>query len=273
MFLKQKIQNNMSNLLSGKTGLIMGIANEMSIAWHIANACKANGAELCLTYPNQTMESRVTKLGQELGCQNLFECDVSSQESIQKACDAIKQKYGKLDFIVHAVAFSDKNELKGRYVDTSAENFANTMNISCYSLTAVTRHLAPIMKDGGSILTLSYYGAEKAIPNYNVMGVAKAALETSVKYLALDLGVDGIRVNAISAGPIRTLAAAGISDFRRMLNWSEKNTPLRRNVTGEDIGGAAVFLLSNASSGVTGEIMHVDCGYHAVGMKLEDDEK
>jgi enoyl-[acyl-carrier protein] reductase I len=263
----------MTKLLAGKTGLIMGIANDMSIAWHIAKACQENGAELCLTYPNQAMESRVLKLGNELGCQNFFECDVSSQESIQDACDKIKSTHKKLDFIVHAVAFSDKNELKGRYVDTSAANFANTMNISCYSLTAVAKHLSPIMTDNGSILTLTYYGAEKAISNYNVMGVAKAALETSVKYLALDLGVDGIRVNAISAGPIRTLAAAGISDFRKMLQWNEKNSPLRRNVTGEDIGGTAVFLLSNASSGITGEIMHVDCGYNAVGMKLDDEEK
>ena len=260
----------MTKLLAGKTGLIMGIANDMSIAWHIAKACRENGAELCLTYPNEIMQSRVLKLGNELGCQSFVECDVSSQESIQNGCNQIINTHNRIDFIVHAVAFSDKNELKGRYVDTSAENFSNTMNISCYSLTAITKYLSPIMTNGGSILTLSYYGAEKAIPNYNVMGVAKAALETSVKYLALDLGADAIRVNAISAGPIRTLAAAGISDFRKMLQWNEKNSPLRRNVTGEDIGGAAVFLLSNSSSGITGEIMHVDCGFNAVGMKLDD---
>lgn len=259
-------------MLSGKKGVILGIANEMSIAWHIAKACNDNGAEICLTYPNEMMKSRVTKLGEQLGTQHYFECDVADQKSIESACDQLKQVYGEIDFIVHAVAFSDKNELKGRYVDTSPENFTNTMNISCYSLTAIAKHLSPIMSNEGSILTLSYYGAEKAIPNYNVMGVAKAALETSVKYLALDLGIDGIRVNAISAGPIRTLAAAGISDFRRMLQWNEKNSPLRRNVTGEDIGGAAVFLLSRASSGITGEIMHVDCGYNALGMKLDDVE-
>ncbi len=259
-------------MLSGKKGVILGIANEMSIAWHIAKACKENGAEMCLTYPNEVMQSRVTKLGTELGVKHYFQCDVANQESIESSCNEIKSVYGGIDFIVHAVAFSDKNELKGRYVDTSPENFSNTMNISCYSLTSISRHLSPIMSKEGSILTLSYYGAEKAIPNYNVMGVAKAALETSVKYLALDLGIDGIRVNAISAGPIRTLAAAGISDFRRMLNWNEKNSPLRRNVTGEDIGNAAVFLLSKASSGITGEIMHVDCGYNALGMKLEDSE-
>lgn len=259
-------------MLSGKKGVILGIANEMSIAWHIAKACKENRAEMCLTYPNEVMKTRVNKLGAELGITNYFECDVGNQDSIKSACDQIKAACGEIDFIVHAVAFSDKNELKGRYVDTSADNFANTMNISCYSLTAIAKHLSPIMTREGSILTLSYYGAEKAIPNYNVMGVAKAALETSVKYLALDLGVDGIRVNAISAGPIRTLAAAGISDFRRMLNWNEKNSPLRRNVTGEDIGGAAVFLLSKASSGITGEIMYVDCGYNTLGMKLDDPE-
>ena len=256
--------------LSGKQGVILGIANELSIAWHIAKACKDNGAEICLTYPNEMMKSRVIKLGEELEVKHYFECDVSNQESIESACEQIKSIYGEIDFIVHAVAFSDKNELKGRYIDTSAQNFTNTMNISCYSLTAIAKHLSPILSKEGSILTLSYYGAEKAIPNYNVMGVAKAALETSIKYLALDLGVDGIRVNAISAGPIRTLAAAGISDFRKMLNWTEKNSPLKRNVTGTDIGGAAVFLLSNASSGITGEILHVDCGYNTVGMKLED---
>ena len=259
-------------MLSGKRGVILGIANEMSIAWHIARACKENGAEICLTYPNESMKQRVTKLGGELGTEQYFECDVARQESIENACEQIKAAYGEIDFIVHAVAFSDKNELKGRYVDTSPENFANTMNISCYSLVSISKHLAPIMTREGSILTLSYYGAEKVIPNYNVMGVAKAALETSVKYLALDLGVDGIRVNAISAGPIRTLAAAGIADFRKMLNYNEKNSPLKRNVTGEDIAGAAVFLLSKASSGVTGEILHVDCGYNIVGMKLEDSE-
>jgi enoyl-[acyl-carrier protein] reductase I len=258
--------------LSGKKGVILGIANDMSIAWHIAKACKDNGADMCLTYPNAMMKPRVTKLGEELEVKHYFECDVSKQESIESACEQIKSIYGEIDFIVHAVAFSDKNELKGRYVDTSAANFANTMNISCYSLTAISKHLSPILSKEGSILTLSYYGAEKAIPNYNVMGVAKAALETSVKYLALDLGIDGIRVNAISAGPVRTLASAGISDFRKMFNWSEKNSPLRRNITDTDIGGAAVFLLSNASSGITGEILHVDCGYNTVGMKLEDGE-
>lgn len=242
----------------------------MSIAWHIAKVCNEHGAEFGLTYPSEVMQGRVMKLGGELNVPHYFECDVSSQESISNACDQIKETYQSLDFIVHAVAFSDKNELKGKYIDTSPENFANTMNISCYSLTSLSKHLSPIMTGNGSILTLSYYGAEKAVPNYNVMGVAKAALETSVKYLALDLGLLGIRVNAISAGPIRTLAAAGISDFRKMLSWNEKNSILRRNVTGEDIGNAAVFLLSNASSGVTAEIMHVDCGYNAMGMKIEE---
>lgn len=259
----------MINSLSNKTIVVMGIANDWSIAWHIAKACKANGAILCLTYPNDIMKARVLKLGAELGCESFIECDVSKQESIQSACQTIKDNHIKIDGLVHAVAFSDKNELKGRYVDTSAENFANTMNISCYSLTAMAKHLSPVMQDG-SILTLTYYGAEKAIPNYNVMGVAKAALETSVKYLALDLGIDGIRVNAISAGPIRTLAAAGISDFKKMLNWNEKNSPLRRNITGDDIAHTAIFLLSDNSAGITGEIMHVDAGYNIVGMKLDD---
>jgi enoyl-[acyl-carrier protein] reductase I len=259
-------------MLTGKKGVILGVANEMSIAWHIAKACKANGAEICLTYPNEAMKQRVTKLGAELGMEQYFQCDAARQESIENACEEIKKAYGEIDFIVHAVAFSDKNELKGRYVDTSPENFANTMNISCYSLVAISKQLAPIMSREGSILTLSYYGAEKVIPNYNVMGVAKAALETSVKYLALDLGLDGIRVNAISAGPIRTLAAAGIADFRKMLNYNEKNAPLKRNVTGEDIAGTATFLLSKASSGITGEIVHVDCGYNIIGMKIEDSE-
>ena len=252
----------------------MGIANDMSIAWHIAKACHENGAELCFTYPNEAMKDRVIKLGAELGSTNFIECDVSKQSSIESACNQIKSLYSELDFIVHAVAFSDKNELKGRYIDTSYENFENTMNISCYSLTAIAKHLSPIMSNSGSgsILTLSYYGAEKVIPNYNVMGVAKAALETSVKYLALDLGVNNIRVNAISAGPVRTLAASGISDFRNMLKWCEKNSPLRRNVTGKDIGNAAVFFLSDASSGITGEIMYVDCGYNILGMKIDDEE-
>ncbi len=265
-------------MLNGKKGLIMGIANEMSIAWYIANACSVNGAELYLSYPNDMIKQRVIQLGQKINCNNFVECDVSNTTSIKRMADMIATKWHSLDFIVHAVAFSDKNELRGRYVDTSLDNFLNTMNVSCYSLTAVAQYLSPLMRkqttntrSSSSMITLSYYGAEKAIPNYNVMGVAKAALETSVKYLALDLGCDGIRVNTISAGPIKTLAASGIADFRKMLNWYEKNTPLYRNVTGEEIANTAVFLLSDMSTGITGETIHVDSGYHAVGMKLTDE--
>ena len=214
------------------------------------------------------MEKRVKPLAKEVNSDCLIMCDVTDQDSVKKAFDQIKNKWGKLDFIVHSIAFSDKNELKGRYVDTSLENFQNTMNISCYSFAAVAKYASELMTDGGSMLTLSYYGAEKAVPNYNVMGVAKAALEASVKYVALDLGKDNIRVNAISAGPIKTLAASGIGDFRSVLSWNEENTPLKRNTTIEDVGNSGVYLLSDLSSGVTGEVVHVDSGYHAVGMKL-----
>lgn len=260
----------MTGLMAGKRGLIMGLANDKSLAWGISKALHAQGAELAFSYQGEALEKRVRPLAAEVGSDFLIPCDVSDMGLLDTTFDAIKQKWGGLDFVVHAIGFSDKNELRGGYVDTSLENFLLTMNISAYSLVAVAKRARALMPDGGSLLTLSYYGAEKVIPHYNVMGVAKAALETSVKYLAMDLGPENIRVNAISAGPIKTLAASGIGDFRYILKWNELNSPLRRNVTIEDVGGAGLYLLSDLASGVTGEIHHVDAGYNVIGMKAED---
>ncbi|PKP95514.1 MAG: enoyl-[acyl-carrier-protein] reductase FabI [Alphaproteobacteria bacterium HGW-Alphaproteobacteria-14] len=261
----------MPGLLNGKRGLIMGLANDKSLAWGIAKKLAEHGASLAFSYQGEALAKRVIPLAAELGSDFTFECDVSSMESLDAAFAALKQRWDSIDFVVHAIGFSDKNELRGHYVDTSLDNFLMTMNISAYSLVAITQRAAAMMPDsGGAILTLSYYGAEKVVPHYNVMGVAKAALETSVKYLANDLGPRNIRVNAISAGPIKTLAASGIGDFRYILKWNELNAPLRRNVTIEDVGGAALYLLSDLASGVTGETHHVDAGYHVVGMKQED---
>ncbi len=256
--------------MKGKRGLIMGLANDRSLAWGIAKALADEGAELAFSYQGEALEKRVRPLAEQLGSSVLIDCDVSSMEALDKAFAALKAKWDSLDFVVHAIGFSDKNELRGKFVDTTLDNFLLTMNISVYSLIAVTQRARAMMKPGGSILTLTYYGAEKVIPHYNVMGVAKAGLESSVKYLAMDLGPEGIRVNAISAGPIKTLAASGIGDFRYIMKWNEYNAPLRRNVTIEDVGGAGLYLLSDLASGVTGEIHHVDAGYNVVGMKAED---
>jgi len=261
----------MKGLMHGKRGLIMGLANDKSLAWGIAKKLAEQGAELAFSYQGEALAKRVIPLAEQLGSDFTFECDVSDMASLDAAFEVLKARWDRLDFVVHAIGFSDKNELRGKYVDTSLENFLLTMNISAYSLVAVTKRAAEMMgEDGGSILTLSYYGAEKVVPHYNVMGVAKAALETSVKYLANDLGPRNIRVNAISAGPIKTLAASGIGDFRYILKWNELNSPLRRNVTIEDVGGAALYFLSDLASGVTGETHHVDGGYHIIGMKQED---
>ena len=255
-----------TQLMAGKKGLIMGVANDRSIAWGIARSVHAHGAELAFTYQGEALERRVRPLAASVGSDLVVPCDVTNAASIDATFAAIQEKWGQLDFLVHAIAFSNKDELKGKYLDTSAENFALTMNISCYSFTAVAQRAVPLMKNGGSLVTLTYYGAERVMPHYNVMGVAKAALEASVRYLAADLGDQNIRVNAISAGPIKTLAASGIGDFRYILKWNELNAPLKRNVTTEEVGNAGMFLLSDLSSGVTGEIMHVDSGYHVVGM-------
>ncbi|EQB01404.1 MULTISPECIES: enoyl-ACP reductase FabI [Sphingobium] len=260
----------MNGLMAGKRGLIMGLANDKSLAWGISKALRAQGAELAFSYQGEALAKRVKPLAEELGSDFLIECDVSDMERLDIAFDEIRARWGKLDFVVHAIGFSDKNELRGKYVDTSLENFLMTMNISAYSFVAVAKRARALMAQGGSLLTLSYYGAEKVIPHYNVMGVAKAALETSVKYLAMDLGPENIRVNAISAGPIKTLAASGIGDFRYIMKWNELNSPLRRNVTIEDVGGAGLYLLSDLASGVTGEVHHVDAGYNVIGMKAED---
>lgn len=261
----------MSNqLMAGKRGLIMGLANDKSIAWGIAKACADAGAELAFSYQGDALLKRVTPLAEQLGSDIVLPCDVSDGASIDALFAALEEKWGKLDFVVHAIGFSDKNELRGRYVDTSAENFRMTMDISVFSFTAVMQRAEKLMTEGGSALTLTYYGAEQVMPHYNVMGVAKAALEASVKYLAEDLGKDGIRVNAISAGPIKTLAASGIGDFRYIMKWNEYNSPLRRNVTTDDVGKSALYLLSDLSTGVTGENLHVDAGYHIVGMKAVD---
>ncbi|MBI1492059.1 enoyl-ACP reductase FabI [Halocynthiibacter styelae] len=259
-----------AGLMTGKRGLIMGVANDKSIAWGIAQACAEQGAELAFSYMGDAFRKRVEPLAASLGVELLIDCDVSDQESMDAAFGEVEAKWGKIDFIVHAIGFSDKNELRGRYVDTSPENFRMTMDVSVYSFTAVAQRASRLMTDGGSMLTLTYYGAEQVMPHYNVMGVAKAALEASVKYLAEDLGKDGIRVNAISAGPIKTLAASGIGDFRYIMKWNELNAPLRRNVTQEEVGKSAVYLLSDLGSGVTGENLHVDAGYHIVGMKAVD---
>ena len=257
-------------LLSGKRGLILGVANQRSIAWGIARACREQGAELALTYQGDALKKRVEPLAREIGALIAGHCDVTDPSTIDAVFDSIAKSWGTLDFLVHAVAFSDRNQLTGRYVETTEDNFSRTMLVSCYSLTAVTQRAEKLMTNGGSILTLSYYGAEKWLPHYNVMGVAKAALEASVRYLAADLGVRNIRVNAISSGPIKTLAASGIGDFRYILKWNEHNTPLRRTVSIEEVGSAAVYLLSDMSRGVTGEVQHVDAGYHIVGMKHPD---
>ena len=260
----------MTGLMQGKRGLIMGLANDKSLAWGIAQKLAEQGAELAFSYQGEALEKRVRPLAASLGSDFLIDCDVSSMDALDTAFETLAARWPTIDFVVHAIGFSDKNELRGRYCDTSLDNFLMTMNISAYSLVAVTKRAAEMMPNGGSILTLSYYGAEKVVPHYNVMGVAKAALETSVKYLANDLGPQAIRVNAISAGPIRTLAASGIGDFRYILKWNELNSPLRRNVSIEDVGGSALYLLSDLASGVTGETHHVDAGYHVVGMKQED---
>ena len=260
----------MTGLMQGKRGLIMGLANDRSLAWGIAKKLAEAGAELAFSYQGDAIEKRVRPLAAELGSDLLIDCDVTDMGALDAAFVKLKEQWDGLDFIVHAIGFSDKNELRGRYVDTSLDNFLLTMNVSVYSFVAVAKRAAAMMRPGGAMLTLSYYGAEKVIPHYNVMGVAKAALEASVQYLAVDLGRDGIRVNAISAGPIKTLAASGIGDFRLILKWNEFNAPLKRNVTIEDVGGAGLYLLSDLASGVTGEVHHVDAGYHAIGMKAED---
>jgi enoyl-[acyl-carrier protein] reductase I len=256
--------------MQGKRGLIMGLANDRSLAWGIARALGDAGAELAFSYQGEALEKRVRPLAEQLGSSLLVDCDVSNMEALDRTFDELKEQWGALDFVVHAIGFSDKNELRGKFVDTSLDNFLLTMNISVYSFIAVAQRARAMMNPGGALLTLSYYGAEKVIPHYNVMGVAKAALESTVRYLAMDLGPEGIRVNAISAGPIKTLAASGIGDFRYIMKWNEYNSPLRRNVTIEDVGGGALYLLSDLASGVTGEIHHVDAGYNVVGMKAED---
>ena len=257
-------------LMAGKKGLIMGVANDKSIAWAIARACHEQGAELAFTYQGDALKKRVDPLAESIGSDIVLPCDVTDSASMDAVFTEIASKWGQLDFVLHAIAFADKSELKGRYVDTSAENFALSLNISCYSFTAIAQRAEKLMTDGGAMLTLTYYGAEKVMPHYNVMGVAKAALETSVRYMAMDLGPKNIRVNSLSAGPMKTLAASGIGDFRYILKWNELNAPLRRNVTQDDVGKAGFYLLSDLSSGVTGECHHVDCGYHVVGMKAED---
>jgi enoyl-[acyl-carrier protein] reductase I len=261
---------NSNGLMAGKKGLIMGVANDRSIAWGVAKQAAEAGAELAFTFQGEALQKRVLPLAQSVKSELVLPCDVTDDGSIDAVFKTLAERWGKLDFLLHAIAFSDKEELKGQYLNTSSGNFARTMDISCYSFTAVAQRAAPLMAEGGSLVTLSYYGAEKVTPHYNVMGVAKAALEASVRYLAVDLGKGNIRVNAISAGPMKTLAASGIGDFRYILKWNELNSPLKRNVTLEDVGKAGLYLLSDMSSGVTGEIHHVDCGYHVVGMKAVD---
>lgn len=259
------------NLLKGKKGLVMGVANDRSIAWGIANVAAAQGAELAFTYQGEALQKRVTPLAQSVGSDIILPCDVTDEESIDSVFKVLEEKWGKLDFLVHCIAFSDKTELDGRYVNTSRANFLRSMDISCYSFTSLARRAEPLMRDGGSLLTLSYLGAERVIPHYNVMGVAKAALEASVRYLAVDMGGKNIRVNAISAGPIKTLAASGIGDFRYIMRWNEINSPLKDNVTTTQVGHSALYLLSDLGQGVTGEVLHVDAGYHAVGMMAVDE--
>jgi len=259
-----------AGLMSGKRGLVMGVANDRSMAWGIAKACAAQGAEMAFSYQGEALGKRVRPLAEQIGVKHVLECDVTDDASMDALFDTLNEEWGSLDFVVHAIGYSDKNELRGRYVETTGANFRMTMDISVYSFTAVAQRAEKMMPNGGSLLTLTYYGAEKVMPHYNVMGVAKAALEASVRYLAEDLGKDGIRVNAISAGTVKTLAASGIGDFRYIMKWNELNSPLRRNVTIEDVGKSALYLLSDLGSGVTGENLHVDAGYHVVGMKAVD---
>lgn len=257
-------------IMDGKRGLIMGVANDRSLAWGIARSLNQHGAELAFTYQGEILEKRVRPLAESVGSSIVLPCDVSDEGSIEKTFKALQKKWGRLDFVVHAIAFSAKEELTGPYYNTTRGNFLNAMDISCYSFTSVCRHAHSLMTEGGSLITLTYYGAEKVMPHYNVMGVAKAALEASVRYLAVDLGKNNIRVNGLSAGPVKTLAASGIGDFNYILKWNQYNAPLKRNVTLDDVGNAGLYLLSPLSSGVTGEIHHVDAGYHVVGMKAVD---
>jgi enoyl-[acyl-carrier protein] reductase I len=257
-------------LMAGKRGLIMGVANDRSIAWAIAQAVNAHGGQVALTYQGEALKKRVAPLAESIGCTDVLPCDVTDTASLDTVFGTLGEQWGRLDFVVHAIAYSDKEQLKGRYVDTTADNFSETMNVSCYSFTAVCQRAARVMSAGGSLLTMTYMGSERVMPHYNVMGVAKAALEASVRYLAEDLGIQNIRVNALSAGPIKTLAASGIGDFRYILKWNQYNSPLRRNVALEEVGGAGLYLLSDLSSGVTGEVHHVDCGYNAIGMLAVD---
>lgn len=259
-----------TGLMQGKKGLIMGVANDRSIGWGIAAAVAGQGAELAFTYQGDALKKRVEPLASSVGSDIVLPCDVTDEKSVDQVFSSLKEKWGKLDFLVHAIAYSDKEELKGGYVETTRENFQKTMDISVYSFTSLARRAVELMPGGGSLLTMTYYGAERVMPHYNVMGVAKAALEASVRYLAVDLGGQNIRVNGLSAGPMKTLAASGIGDFRYILKWNEYNSPLKRNVTLEDVGGAGLYLLSDLSSGVSGETHHVDCGYHVVGMKAVD---
>ncbi|MEM7499490.1 MAG: enoyl-ACP reductase FabI [Pseudomonadota bacterium] len=259
-----------AGLMAGKRGLILGVANDRSIAWAIARQCAKQGATLGFTYQGEALERRVRPLAESVGSDVVMPCDVTDAASMDAVFAAVREKWGRLDFMLHAIAYADKEELKGRYLETSEANFTRSMQISCYSFTALAQRAEPLMTEGGSLVTLTYYGAERVMPHYNVMGVAKAALEASVRYLAADLGRQDIRVNALSAGPIKTLAASGIGDFRYILKWNELNAPLRRNVSQDDVGKAGFYLLSDLSSGVTGECHHVDCGYHIVGMKAED---
>ena len=263
-------ENHSKGIMQGKRGIVMGVANDRSIAWGIADAIAKQGAEIAFTYQGEALQKRVVPLAESVGSDIVIPCDVSNDEAIDKTFNLLKEKWNSIDFLVHAIAYSDKEELKGEYVDTTRENFYKTMDISVYSFTAVAQRAAAMMPNGGSMITLTYYGAEKVMPHYNVMGVAKAALESSVRYLAADLGDSKIRVNSLSAGPIKTLAASGIGDFRYILKWNQYNSPLRRNVTLDDVGGCGVYLLSDLSAGVTGETHHVDCGYHVVGMKAID---
>ena len=258
------------SLMAGKRGLIMGVANDRSIAWGIAKAAHEQGAELAFTYQGEALQRRVQPLAEQVGSNIVLPCDVSDDASIDAAFDTLKESWGSIDFLVHAIAYADKEQLKGKYVETTRDNFLRSLDISCFSFTAVARRANEMMNDGGSLLTLTYYGAERVMPHYNVMGVAKAALEASVRYLAADLGERGIRVNAISAGPIKTLAASGIGDFRYILKWNELNSPLRKNVSIDEVGGAGLYLLSDLSTGVTGEVHHVDSGYNVVGMMAVD---
>lgn len=261
---------SVSGLMAGKKGLVMGVANDRSIAWHIAKAAHEQGAEMAFTFQGEALQKRVTPLAESVGSSVILPCDVTDEASVDAVFEVLQSRWGKLDFAVHAIAYSDKDELKGKYVDTTLDNFAQTMMISCYSFTSICQKAQALMADGGSLITLTYAGAERVMPHYNVMGVAKAALEASVRYLAEDLGAQNIRVNSLSAGPMKTLAASGIGDFRYILKWNEYNSPLRRNVSAEDVGGAGLYLLSSLSSGVTGETHHVDCGYNIVGMKAVD---